>query len=178
MWFSVKDALGYWSDMFINTVQAKEMTVTDGSYDNFRNNYVVANSISTIKYDKENDFKKFLPTTKIVRLPTDTSVLIEGQCVAWINYVTGLNWSGNAIEWKSYINSNVPGDGKIVVMNVGRFGHLGGQIDETDTKILIRSRNWENKWVVSDNWFDKDDARILGYIEYTKSKNLFSIKLN
>lgn len=123
-------------------------------------------------------YKKFEPTRQRIILPCDTQALFAGQCVCWIKYVTGLDFSGDAIEWRKRINSNVPKPGFVAVMKIGKWGHLGRVESVTEPKEIIRSRNWEGKWIVSDNEFYINDPIILGYIDpgkATMSFDLFSM---
>ena len=109
---------------------------------------------------------KILPTTKVIILPADYEARTAGQCVGYVKYITGIDYSGNAIVWKDYINLTSPEVGAIVVLQVGRWGHIGLVKEIKDDKIVVRSRNWRGLWVISDDEFDMDDLRILGYIKY------------
>ena len=103
-----------------------------------------------------------------VEVPGDKDLLYAGQCVNWVRYITGLDYGGNAINWTKHINSSEPTPGSVVVIEAGRWGHIGVE-QKTDWEnriITVRSRNWEGKWIVSSNEFDLDDPRILGYIDY------------
>lgn len=130
---------------------------------NDSSNMVIAtNSPIMPKYDLD----KLLPTTKVIILPTDYDPRTAGQCVSYIRYITNVEHSGNALAWKEYINSNQPEIGSIVVMQVSRWGHLGIVKEINGDKVIIRSRNWQGLWIISDDEFDINDTRILGYIKY------------
>ena len=61
-------------------------------------------------------------------------------------------------------NSDEPKIGSIVIFNAGWYGHVGVVIRITEDSIIVRSRNWLGKYIVSDDEFKLDDERILGYI--------------
>ena len=117
------------------------------------------------------DISKLIkPTTEKIYLPGfDDDIRWEGQCVGYVKYhIQNIapELSGNAIDWKSYINQKEPIVGSVVVMQVGKWGHLGFVINETDDTITVRSRNYEGKWIISDDVINKNDERILGYITF------------
>lgn len=135
------------------------MSIPNDSYDSA---YVTA--ISMIEIPKK-VVKPFGPTNKIIVLPSDNGIG-AGQCVGYIQHVTGVKFSGNANTWTRYINSRVPTVGAIVVQNLSRFGHIGVIVKVTDDKIIVRSRNIVGLWIVSDNTYNINDPRNLGYIVY------------
>ena len=108
---------------------------------------------------------KILPTTKVIILPQDYEPRTAGQCVGFVKYITGVEYSGNANVWTQYINSDTPEIGYIVVIQAGRWGHVGFVTEIKDDKITIRSRNWRGLWIISDDEFETNDIRILGYIK-------------
>ena len=136
----------------------KEVTISDDSI-----NVAVATSQPIIP---KHNLNKILPTSKRIILPLDYDSRTAGQCVSYVKYITGVEYNGNAIEWNGYINSEKPEVGSIVVMQVGRWGHLGIVIEIKGDKIVVRSRNWMKLWQISDDEFDINDIRILGYIRY------------
>lgn len=109
---------------------------------------------------------KILPTAKVIILPTDYDTRTAGQCVGYVKYITGTDFTGNAINWKQYINLETPEVGSIVVMQVGKWGHVGIVVKVDGDKVTIRSRNWRQLWQISDDIFDLNDERILGYVKY------------
>lgn len=126
-------------------------------------NTVVATSSPIIpKYSLD----KLLPTTKVIILSTDYNPRTAGQCVGYVRYITGTEYSGNAIEWKQHINLDKPEVGSIVVFQAGKWGHIGVVVEIRGDKIIVRSRNWIKLWQISDDEFDISDIRILGYIKY------------
>ncbi|MEK6896924.1 MAG: CHAP domain-containing protein [Nanoarchaeota archaeon] len=108
------------------------------------------------------------PTKNKIFLPGDDNIKVAGQCVNYIKYVTGVEYSGNASGWVSYINSGSPTKYSIAVISAGRWGHIGLVIDDdySDGKVTVRSRNWRGLWTISDDEFDIKDVRIVGYIKY------------
>jgi len=126
-----------------------------------QNSIVATNQIVVSKYAA-----KYPTTTQRKILWTDWNPWSAGQCIGWIRAVTGVNFSGNASEWVKYVNSQVAEIDTIVVLNVSKYGHIGLIIDKDDTSITVRSRNYQGLWVVSDDKFDLDDSRILGYIRF------------
>lgn len=104
------------------------------------------------------------PTTKRIFLPGDVNPRTAGQCAIWANYHAGTNYSGNAIEWKKYINSETPEPGDIIVLSLSYWGHVGIVLSVQDGQVTYRSRNQDGLWVVSDNTIPTDSQDILGYI--------------
>lgn len=108
------------------------------------------------------------PTAKRIFLPGDMFPRTAGQCVSYIKYHTGLNYSGNAIEWVKHVNSEVPIIGSVIVLDVNSWGHMGIVIGINNNIVTVRSRNWRGLWIVSDDQFDINDTRIMGYIDYER----------
>jgi len=129
------------------------------------NNAYISSISSVIVPYAMQKYIEFGTTTRRIILPQDINARIAGQCVGWVKYVTGKDYSGNALEWTEYINSTTPKIGSIVVIKAGRWGHIGVVIDIEKDSIIVRSRNWEGLWIVSDDVFNIDDIRILGYIK-------------
>lgn len=113
-----------------------------------------------------NAFRLLGPISTRIELPGDDNPMVAGQCVNYVKYVTGVEYSGNANTWEQYINSDSPIIGSIVVIKIGRFGHLGIVVKMRDESIVVRSRNYEGLWIISDNSFELNDIRIIGYINY------------
>lgn len=108
------------------------------------------------------------PTTEKVFLPGDWNYLIAGQCVNFIRYSLDDKsdlYTGNADQWEQYINSEEAKVGSIAVFRVGRWGHIGIVIKVDEETITVRSRNWQGLWIISDDIFNKDDKKIIGYIQ-------------
>ncbi len=86
----------------------------------------------------------------------------------WVRYVTKTSYTGDAGSWSRYVNNGKIAEvGEIVVLNIGKRGHLGVVIavDKIKGTITVRSRNYEGLWLVTDNTFDIDDVSIVGYIK-------------
>lgn len=96
----------------------------------------------------------------------DDDPLTGGQCVAYIQYKTGAPYTGNAITWQEHINSSIPEIGSIIVTTHSYWGHIGEviYIDYGNRRVLIESRNFRDKYIVSQDWLDISDSQILGYI--------------
>ena len=118
---------------------------------------------------KEYRFEKYKPTNQVEFLPGDWDVKFAGQCVIWVKNATGIDYSGNAAYWGNYITHYDPKVGDIVMIEAGRWGHIGVVIEVGEDYIIVRSRNWRGLWIVSDDRFDKDDLRLKGYIDTTES---------
>jgi len=160
LYFGSKNVSGSWSDGYIGPTE--KMGIVNPSYDNFYQNYVVASRIPVIPTYK---FNLFPPTDKTKILPGDWNIRVAGQCVNWARYISGVSFSGNAITWNRYINSDTPHVGDIIVMNINKYlGHVGVVIAYDNDTVTIRSRNFRGLWIVSDDQFDRDDVRIVGYI--------------
>lgn len=84
--------------------------------------------------------------------------------MGFLKYITGVEYSGNADYWVNYITHYEPKVGDIIVIDAGYNGHIGVVIN-VEGDVTVRSRNWRNIWEVSDDRFDKNDSRILGYID-------------
>jgi surface antigen len=149
--FSINDI----GDMLSNFILGKEIAIN-------------SNPIIEPVIVKIPNVKNLGPTKKRIFLPGDENPKIAGQCVGFVKYVTGIDYSGNASEWVAYINSDSPSKYSIAVISAGRWGHIGLVVDDnySDGKVTIRSRNWEGLWIISDDEFDTNDTRILGYITY------------
>lgn len=144
-------------DSLLNLIGIKS-TVNESD----NSNVVIAiESPIILKYNLD----KILPTTKRIILPQDYDSKSAGQCVGYVKYITGVEYSGNAILWKQYINSDKPEIGSIAILQVGRWGHLALVISVNNDTVTLRSRNWEGLWIISDNEFNINDIRILGYIK-------------
>lgn len=154
--FQTKEAHGFWP---FGTAAAS----FDGFTPSYNDNFVIALSLPTPPKPK---FKHFLPTTKVITLPGDEIPRIAGQCVNWVKYITGLNYPGNAKDWVQYINSDKPVVGSVVVLNVGKWGHIGVVVKVEGNTVTVRSRNWLGLYIVSDDEFDINDNRLTGYIVY------------
>lgn len=106
------------------------------------------------------------PTTQKIVLWNDTNPFTEGQCVNWINYQTGWDLRGNAIDWAEYINSEEYSDGAVIVLKLGPYWHLGITLDKGEDGIITyRSRNQDGKWVISDDQVHESSTLIAGYIQ-------------
>ena len=163
---SARDAWGamiWWGD---TTVAASS---ADPYKDNSPGHYQIVSNTFIQPYISPFAFQlpkiSLVPTTEKIFLPGDDNPRVAGQCVNFAKYVTKLEYNGNASEWNKYINSETPQIGSIVVMHVGRFGHLGVVIKIEDDTITVRSRNWRGLWIISDDIFNIDDDRIVGYVE-------------
>lgn len=128
---------------------------------------VYVQALSSIGIQTPN-IKQIGPTKNKIFLPGDDNPRVAGQCVNYVKYVTGIEYSGNAFEWVKYINSDSPTKYSIAVIRAGKWGHIGLVVDDdySDGRVTIRSRNWEGLWIISDDEFDIDDLRIAGYIRY------------
>ena len=111
-------------------------------------------------------YANFLPTTQRKILPTDWNPWSAGQCVGFVKWLLGIDYSGNAISWQKYINTQTPVIDSIVVINAGKTGHIGIVVDKDKDSITVLSRNWRGLWIISRDDFDVDDEKILGYITF------------
>ena len=139
------------------------------SYDNFDASDVYVMAISPVNINIDSRVTRALEdfsTYSSGILSGDELVRNAGQCVGWIKFITGVNYSGNAIEWAKHINSDKPVVGSIAVLKVGYWGHIAlvQKKDDDNQKVTFRSRNWRGLWKVSSDEFDYNDERILGYI--------------
>ena len=105
-----------------------------------------------------------------VKLPIDTDPRTMGQCVNYIKWITNAPFSGNAINWKAYINSDVPKIGSIAVFNSSYHpnGHVGivKDVNYWHNKQYIQSRNGPGGlFIVTIDSFDIYDQDIAGYID-------------
>lgn len=122
--------------------------------------------IPTPEIVSKRNIDTILPTTKRIILSYDYDARSAGQCVGYVKYITGAEYSGNANTWKQYINSDNPEIGAIIVIEAGRWGHVGIVKEVKEDSVIVRSRNWRSLWQISDDEFKIDDIRILGYIRY------------
>lgn len=108
-----------------------------------------------------------LPTREVIILPVEDWGRWTGQCVGWVRYQTGWNISGNAIQWQFHINSEVPEVNSVIVLNLGKWGHIGVviSVDREAKTLTYRSRNQDGWYVISDTTISFDDPNILGFIE-------------
>lgn len=105
------------------------------------------------------------PTSSKIFLPGDEYPYSAGQCVNWVKYHTKLQIIGNAIAWADYVNSTKPLIGSVIVLDIGRHGHVGIVIDYDNESVTYRSRNQNGLWVISDTKIDKNSSEIVGYIK-------------
>ena len=81
----------------------------------------------------------------------------DGYCVSFVQKNGFEAYRGNANEWIKYINSFVPSEGAVVVMNYGEIGHLAlfhnGELWE---------QNFEGRGIVSHRPLDK--SHVIGYV--------------
>ena len=101
-------------------------------------------------------------------LPSDSNLLTAGQCVPYVQWKTGVSYSGNAITWQKYINSEIPVEGAIVVTTHSYWGHVGIVKDIVNNNVLMESRNFKGLYIVSQDWLDINNPQILGYIVFDK----------
>mgnify|MGYP001614107908 CR=1 FL=1 len=166
--FEIKQASG----STVNTREAIEISIPNDMLTETGNrSYVTAATIITLPEKPKPVVVIPRPTVLKIRLPEDINPRTWGQCVIWARYATGINIRGNAITWRYYINSQTPEIGSVVVIKIGRLGHIGKVVgkDLENNKVWIQSRNWRGLWIVSTDVFAADDVRILGYI----NKNVF-----
>ena len=92
----------------------------------------------------------------------------NGQCVNYAKAISGLSYSGNAIDWARYVDSSTPSLSAVVVFDrsLSPLGHLAVVIGIDDTKIRITERNYQGLWVVSERLIDSNDPSIVGFITY------------
>ena len=137
--FSTKEVYG---DTYNKTILVLQETISQSSYDKF--NTVLQDEVIIDEHPRFNLYSKlvdFPSTGEYVKLPTDTDPRTAGQCVLWVKWITGLNYSGDAKDWIKYINSKEPKNGSIVVIDSGYWGHIGIQVRETNDTIIVKSRN-------------------------------------
>ena len=152
-----------WYDSYISYLPFKDnVSETQLPYQISESSVVALNSVEIKKSEYE---VNTITTTQRKILPVDSNPRTAGQCVGWVKYVTGVPFVGNAINWWKYVNTQVPEIDSIVVLKTGPVGHVGIVIDKTETEIIVRSRNYQGLWIVSDDKFDISDKKILGYIK-------------
>ncbi len=164
-----EDAQGSVYSESFTTWEAIEMDASDDGDFVIIQNAIVAVSMPTIP--SRYKWEDFLPTSKIIRLPQDSDPRWEGQCVGWVKYVTDAPYSGNANLWANHINSQTPTVGSIVVIATGKYWHIGVVVKVEGTTIVVRSRNYQGLWIVSDDTYQTDNAQLVGYIDLKKINN-------
>jgi hypothetical protein len=114
--------------------------------------YLVANS------------KIEIPQPKVVSLNLPKQGIGNGWCVDYARYVTGLKYNGNAYLWESYINSDIPNIGSIVVLNEGAIGHLAVVIKIDNDTITISEQNYIGRYIISQRELPLNYKNIVGYV--------------
>ena len=94
----------------------------------------------------------------------DASPVGNGQCVAFIqnNGFSGL--SGDAWEWKKYVNSDIGWPGYAVLLDEGPYQHLALIIEIREDGYYIVEQNYEGLYIVSYRTIPFDYNRIEGFI--------------
>ena len=91
----------------------------------------------------------------------------NGQCVAYAKSASGLTqYSGNAITWTRYVNSQTPQKGAVVVLNVGKYGHLAVVTNITDKTITVSEQNFIGRYIIDSRNLNINDSDILGYVTH------------
>lgn len=156
---------GYYSEL--DSVYVGITTTGETNEVSIIGNAMAAASITTI--EKKIILPELLDTTIV--LPCDWGIA-RGQCVCFVKDFIDKNggdssqYSGNAITWKRYINTDTPQVGDVVVMNNGWFGHVGIVIKVDGTSITIIERNFLGLWIVSERTIDISDATIEGFVRW------------
>lgn len=108
--------------------------------------------------------KKLAVKKKTKKVSRQKKGVGNGQCVAYAKYASGLNYSGDAIKWKKYINSKTPQKGAVVVLSSGKYGHVAVVKEIKGDKIILTEQNIKGLYVISTRTISAKDPKILGYV--------------
>lgn len=150
-----------------NKVAALSTNISQPSYDDHNRSLEYNIDAENLGFKLSPKPVEFSNTGEYVKLSTDIDPRTAGQCVLWARWKTGVNISGDAKDWAKYINSNVPQKGYVAVIDASYWDHVGevAYVDHENHRVSIQSRNWRGLYIVSYDWFDLDDIRLLGYID-------------
>lgn len=107
------------------------------------------------------------PALPVILPGDEVGSIGRGQCVNYARALSGQYLSGNANEWLTYVNSWKPSLKAVVVLDKGKFGHLGVvfYIDWENKRFKYVSRNELGLWIINETEMNFDDPRILGFVK-------------
>lgn len=90
----------------------------------------------------------------------------NGFCVVFVRtYGYGFeSYSGDAITWKRYINSETPKVGSVVVLQEGPLGHLAIITAVYENSFSVVEQNFSGRYTVNRRTLSNDYNKILGFI--------------
>jgi hypothetical protein len=115
----------------------------------------------------------YIPTpVRPVRLKSASLATLEGVgdgwCVAYVQANGFSGYSGNAVEWKRYINVASPSAGDAIVLREGGpIGHVAIVSAVSSQSLLLVEQNYEGRYIVSSRSIPLDYDRIVGFISPT-----------
>lgn len=92
------------------------------------------------------------------------SVTSDGWCVSFVRQNGFEKYTGDADRWLTYVNSQIPEVGSVIVLDEGPIGHLALVEEVTIDTIKVIEQNYLGRWIVSERTLDRSYKNILGYV--------------
>jgi len=89
----------------------------------------------------------------------------NGQCVAFVQAHGFPNLSGNANQWKKYINTHAPVAGGVVVLRSGPYGHVALITAVKESSIQVVEQNYYGHYIIDHREISLGDDSIVGFIQ-------------
>ena len=89
----------------------------------------------------------------------------NGQCVDFVQAHGFSRMSGNAYQWKKYINTTVPVAGGVVVFKGGRWGHIAIITAVKPNSIQVVEQNYYGLYIIDHREISLSDRSIVGFVQ-------------
>lgn len=89
----------------------------------------------------------------------------NGQCVAFVQVHGFSNLSGNANQWKKYINTPNPVAGGVVVLRGGPYGHVALITAVKEDSVQVVEQNYYGHYIIDHREISLSDKSIVGFIQ-------------
>ena len=89
----------------------------------------------------------------------------NGQCVAFVQAHGFSNLSGNANQWKKYINIHAPVAGGVVVLKGGPYGHVALITAVKSNSVQVVEQNYYGHYIIDHREISLRDDSIIGFIQ-------------
>lgn len=132
-------------------------------------NYYTCTTLQWVRADNATCLDKPpIPTEIPITSPQNTPQPIQSVAdsssrfdFGWCTYYAdqqrpNIHAHGNAADWVKYTNSNKPKPGAVAVNTwaAGGLGHVGIVLEIRGDKVLVRSMNYQQFGVITDDWTD------------------------
>lgn len=89
----------------------------------------------------------------------------NGQCVAFVQAHGFANLSGNANQWKKYINISTPVAGAVVVLKGGPYGHVALITAVKEDSVQVVEQNYYGHYIIDHREISLKDKSIVGFVK-------------